>query len=218
MHYREFTDEPSEQIALLPFGIDIVAASYLRYGETALFIQSLINQSCHNWKLYLIHDGYDASFYQLKKEFAEDMYRIRLMHTEKRYNDYGHSLRDVGLNVTTAEYVLVTNSDNYYLPSFLSYACLAIGASKPDALIFDMVHGHTNPGGRRQLAHCFFNTVYELDSIDIGAAVVKGSLAREVGFKGRHFAADWQYLSDVRHAAGPAFNITKIPRCLLVHN
>jgi len=208
-----------ERKLILPkFSIDIIAPAYSRYGELDLFVQSIINQRAYNWRLHVIHDGFDQGFYNTYSRFNQDWYRIRFSNTQKRFNDYGHTLRDVGIRHSKGNYILVTNADNYYIPNFLAYINSTIERYSPDIIIFDMIHSHQDPGSRHQLSHCFFPTNYSFENIDIGAAVVKGSIARKVGFNGRHFAADWQYFNDLQKALGPKPLIVKIPRIFLVHN
>jgi hypothetical protein len=68
--------------------------------------------------------------------------------TKTRFNDYGHSLREIGLEKATGEYILITNADNYYSPKTLEFINKAIvnKAQNPDLVMFDMVHSHINPG------------------------------------------------------------------------
>lgn len=217
MKLVEFRDNPSG-LREHSHKIDIVCSAYDRPGQLRVLIQCLLNQEDSNWNLHVIHDGPSASFSHLARTYHNDKPQCKFSSSQERSNDYGHSLRAKGLEQTTADYVLITNDDNYYPPSFLSYVNSAIHSVNPDVILYDMVHGHSFPGGRYQLSNCLFQVYFARESIDIGAAVVRGSLAREAGFHGRDFSADATYFEDIKRAAGPDMLIVKIPRILLYHN
>lgn len=216
MAIRFYYDDPGVPDAC-PHRIDIVCTAYRRPGALRLFVQSLLNQEAANWRLQVIHDGPDQAFDDLAASFRE-VEAAQFWSSERRFNDHGHSLRAMGLERTSGDYVLITNDDNYYLPSLLRYVNGAIAAFDPDIVLWDMIHGHHFPGGRFQLAHTFFETCLEVGGVDMGCAVVRGDLARRVGFNGREFAADARYFQELRLAMGPSLRVVKIPRVLFVHN
>ena len=74
--------------------------------------------------------------------------RIEYLTTEKRFNDYGHSLRDMGLKNIKGEYVLLTNADNYFIPKTIEFINEIFIEHQPEVVIFDMIHSHKRPGGR----------------------------------------------------------------------
>ncbi len=78
--------------------IDVVAVAFDRLNEIKVFVQSWINQTEKNWKLTIIHDGHNSDFMSLMQSYHKiDPNRITFYCTEKRFNDYGHSLREIGL-------------------------------------------------------------------------------------------------------------------------
>lgn len=216
MQIQFYTAEPAVSDAWR-HRIDVVCSAYRRPGPLRVFVQALLNQEADNWRLQVIHDGPDPDF-----DLLADSYRgveaAQFWSSEQRFNDHGHSLRALGLQRTAGDYVLITNDDNYYLPSFLRYVNGAIAAAAPDIVLVDMIHGHAFPGGRLQLAHTLFETCLQPGGIDMGCAVVRGDLARQVGFNGREFAADARYFQEVARARGRDLRVVKIPRVLFVHN
>lgn len=53
----------------------------------------------------------------------------------------------------------------------------------------------------------------------MGAAVVRGDIARRVGFRGRELEADGHYFRDIQNSAThDGLLVVKIPRVLFVHN
>ena len=205
--------------------VHVIAVAYKRYGELRVFVQSWLNQSDRNWILTVIHDGHDDEFVQIMKYFtALEPDKIDYKCTDIRFNDYGHSLREIGLHSARGDYVLLTNADNYYIPKaleFINDALLEHKSSKVDVVMFDMVHSHTNPGMRKLPAYSFFEVSYERAQIDMGAAIVATDLAKKAGFSDKSFAADAAYFESVaskKNAGGEKLYIIKIPSVLLVHN
>jgi hypothetical protein len=54
--------------------------------------------------------------------------------TKKRFNDYGHSLRDLGIKEAKGDYLLFFNPDNILYPEALEYIDKTIGRT---SMIFD---------------------------------------------------------------------------------
>ncbi|MFM6992765.1 MAG: glycosyltransferase [Rhodoferax sp.] len=69
-------------------------------------------QSYPLWELLIYHDG-PVSNHELK-QFVERLgdKRIKFIATEKRFNDWGHSLRQLGIEIARGDYIFNTNSDN----------------------------------------------------------------------------------------------------------
>ncbi len=198
---------------------EVIAVAYQRYGALKVFVQSWINQTADNWRLRVIHDGADAEFVRIMSEFsAQAAGRIQFSATDRRFNDYGHSLRHRGLQDAEGDYVLLTNADNYYVPRCVEYLTDAARDSAADVLLFDMIHSHDRPGGRPVPAYSYFPTQYSRLNIDIGAALVRSDLARAAGFQDRTHDGDASYFEGVARAKGGAISICKISRVLLVHN
>jgi glycosyltransferase involved in cell wall biosynthesis len=200
--------------------ITIVCVSYKRYKNIPILIHSFLAQTLQNFKLLVIHDGPDAEMDTLLRPYKEkhpDIFDYRF--TDTRFNDYGHSLRDIGIKLADTEYILLTNDDNYYCPKFLEYMFLPIQneSPPPDIVFCDMIHSHNNPGDRQQLPYNFFETQPAKNSIDIGCFIVRTDLAEAVGFRDKGFAGDATYFEDVAQAAGEP-KIIKIPMVLFVHN
>ncbi|PTM99688.1 glycosyl transferase family 2 [Rhodovulum imhoffii] len=204
--------------------IHVIAVAYQRYGELKIFVQSWINQTQANWKLTVIHDGYDEKFIKIMGDFRNICPdKIDFKCTETRYNDWGHSLREIGLKEAEGDYVLLTNADNYYIPKAVELIndSLRKAGNDADVVIFNMIHSHSRPGGRNLPSYSFFDVIYKKRSIDMGAAVVSTELAVAAGFKSRTHSADGDYfreVSRIKRDSGKELRIIKIPSVLFVHN
>ena len=214
------------------YTVSVIAVAYQRLGELKVFVQSWINQTEKNWTLTVIHDGENEEFSHIMKEFQNDHpSRISFQCTNTRFNDYGHSLREIGLKGAGGDYILITNADNYYVPKTLSFLNAALcpendvlsqaNFEKPDVVMFDMVHSHQNPGTRVALSYSYFPVSYKRNEIDMGAAIVERKLAQRAGFIDKSYAADASYFEKIlseKIKLGTKLLIFKIPRVLLVHN
>lgn len=80
------------------------------------FIDSLNEQTFKDFEVIIMHDGpvtnsiKDIKFHRLDLEFVS---------TDRRYNDWGHSLRTLGMQRAKGEFFLNTNTDNVYLSDAL---------------------------------------------------------------------------------------------------
>jgi hypothetical protein len=200
--------------------IHIIAVAYKRIGELKVFVQSVLNQTSNHWELTIIHDGPCKEFQHAMEAFQNEAGdKIEYFTTDLRYNDYGHSLREIGLKNIKCDYVLLTNADNYLIPKAIEYLTSALEKNPADVVIFDMVHRHDRPGGRPLPPYSFFQTRFQRYSIDMGAAIVKRHLAEKAGFRDKSFAGDATYFEDVVRAAGEkTISIHKVSSILFVHN
>ena len=196
--------------------IDVFAVAYERTNEMRVFVQSWINQSADNWRLTVIHDGPSTEFEKAMQPLAKQMpEKIKYFCTESRFNDYGHSLRQIGIEQATGDYLLLTNADNYFIPRAVEILNVATG--QPDVILFDMVHSHNRPGGRDLPAYSYFETSFRRNSIDISAAIVKTDKAKKVGFRDKGYAGDASYFEDIL-LDDPRLLVVKLPHILFVHN
>jgi len=209
-------------MAAAPVGaplIEVVCVAYRRPGPLKVLVRSFLEQTAKNWKLTVWHDGPDAEFERLLRGFAgEDPARIAWRCTPERHNDWGHTLRDLGLRESTGDFILLTNDDNYYVPRTVEFLTRTIRQDVPDVVLFDMVHSYDQPGGVQQPAYNVFETEFAAYRIDIGTAIVRGELARAAGFRDRSQNGDQTYFEDVFRAKGDGLRVAKLHKVLFVHN
>jgi len=204
----------------MPPKIHVIAVAFKKLDELKVFVQSWINQTKDNWTLTVIHDGPDEEFSLIMRGY-KDKYpaRIEYLCTKKRFNDYGHSLREIGLKNIQGEYVLLTNADNYFIPKTIEFINEVFIEHQPEVIIFDMIHSYDRPGGRNLPAYSFFETKLERFSIDISSAIVKANLAEKAGFRDKTRDGDASYFEDIIKLKFPdRLFFVKIKRVLFVHN
>lgn len=92
----------------------------------------LAAQSFRNFEVILLHDG------PKRQPFTEDANLsgvpvTKTIITDRRYNDWGHSLRDIGIHEASGDYIIHFNPDNVLYPHALS--CLDKSLRAPYPLV-----------------------------------------------------------------------------------
>ena len=194
------------------FTLDIVAVTYGQTDVLKCFINSIKSQTNNNWRLFLVHDGKNE---ELRLDLEKNGYlsnNVIFVEYPERTMNYGHILRKWSLeNLVTNEYVLLTNGDNYYVPSMVN----EVLSKNEDFIYFDLVHSHENISNHNKSSYGYMKTMLSISNIDMGCVVVKSNIAKSVGFNSTSYAADWDYFNDILKT-NPS--IVKIDKILFVHN
>ncbi len=203
--------------------LGIIAVTYGDFFKDS-FLESINEQTCKDFDLHIYHDGPDighieSDLLQWNHLFATNNY---WHNTEERKNQYGHNLRDLGIQEQAGkyDYLLITNCDNYYCPKFVEYMLEATHSNpfpNPDVIYCDMIHSHNRGDSSSGSDYGFFNTNFVHSMCDIGAFIVKSSLAKVVGFKHRDHDADGEFIKELRMFP-ETFTEVKVNKVLFVHN
>lgn len=206
------------RLVMNPSELTIICVSYRRYKEIPVLIHSFLAQTVQNFKLIVLHDGYDKEMYHLLSEFKErNPGVVDFLFSDERYDDWGHTLRDIGIKMVDTEYLLITNDDNYYCPVFIENMFAAIKSYQADIVLCDMIHSHNQPGGRQQHPYSLFQTAPQRCSIDIGCFIVRTELAKHAGFRDKGHDGDATYFEDLINLKEDV-RISKVNQVLFVHN
>lgn len=198
--------------------LTIICVAYKRYKNIPIIVHAFLAQTLQNFRLIVLHDGYDQEMDKILGELKNrNSGVIDYYFSEERYNDYGHTLRDVGIRMADTEYLLITNDDNYYCPVFVENMLSALHAHNADIALCDMIHSHNQPGGRPQPAYALFETAPQRCSIDIGCFIARTELAKKVGFRDKSHDGDATYFEDLI-AVKSDVRIAKVNQVLFVHN
>ena len=207
--------------------IDIVAVTYHQDETMKCFINSLKSQTNPNWSLYIIHDGEDDFFHEMKKYLEDNGYlNDKIVYDckpQKADNPWGHESRDFGIEKyiesTDDRFLIHTNVDNYFTPMMIEFILETLeDAPQCNFMYWDCVHSHDNyfldpPGKyghlRSQLQEC---------GIDMSCVAVKNSIAKANGFKYNSKNADWYYFSDILQQIDVSNTVVKLNKILYVHN
>jgi len=147
------------------------------------------------------------------EKYINQGFPIQYIETDKRYNDFGHSLRAIGLDKSTGYYTNFQNADNYLVPVFVELMVGAANNGNMDVSYCDILHNYPINGE----GYNVLESVFRISSIDMANFIVKTDLAKKVGFNHRSFAADGLFVEDIK-TAKPDLKLRKLMRCLIVHN
>lgn len=186
--------------------VDFIIPTYDRIHPLKSMLASLICQNDENWTATVVIDSPIKSQIEDIIESFHDV-RITKINLEKRYNDWGHTPREVGKQKSNAKYVIMTGDDNYYTPNFVKELKNAI-KTNPGIVYWDMVHSHTN--------YSYFKCSPSINHIDMGAFATRADLAKQIKLK-TTFAADGDFIEEFKKRF-PREKMIKIEQVLFIHN
>lgn len=191
--------------------IEFIIPTYSRVNHLITLISSLMAQSNPNWKAHIVADCPPEDIQNKIKgvvDFFNDK-RIKLTILPERYNDWGHTPRQYGVNKSTEEWVIMTGEDNYYVPEFVN--SMLVEGKNQHFVYCDMVHNWINQ------EYIPIKTKLNLGHIDIGAFMVKTNLAQKIKLRVNEEWADWYFVEEFVNKFKYA-NIKKVNKVLYVHN
>jgi hypothetical protein len=174
-------------------------------------VSSILAQTNQNWNIHIVGDNIPEPNLQRLKSFLNVINddRIKLTNLPDRYNDWGHTPRNIGLGLATSEWVIMTGEDNYYCPEFVD---LMLQGSNGQHLVYcNMVHNWVNK------EYVPIKTKLELGFIDIGCFMVKTNMGNKIKLNTKEEWADWYYVQEFMNKYKHA-KINKVNKVLYVHN
>jgi glycosyltransferase involved in cell wall biosynthesis len=191
--------------------IEFIIPTFNRVNHLITMVGSLMAQSNPNWKAHIVADYPDDDIVEQIKTmitFFNDE-RIRLTVLDKRYNDWGHTPRQYGLDNATEEWVVMTGEDNYYVPEFVN---IMLGESQHQHFVYcDMVHNWINN------EYVPLMSKLQLGRIDIGSFMVKTNMGKKIKLRLDQEWADWYFVEEFMKKFTAA-KMKKVNRLLYVHN
>jgi hypothetical protein len=189
--------------------VEFIIPNYDRVDPLRAMLASLVAQTDKDWKATVVLDyPEDKDYFGMTADLInlpDD--RISYICTDKRYNDWGHTPREIGKQQSEADYIIMTGDDNYYTPNFVSLLRTAT-LYKPGMVYWDMIHSHYD--------YQLFKTKLGNGQIDMGAFATRRDLAQQIKL-GKEYDADGRFVSDYLKTFPKEQNI-KINKCLFVHN
>jgi glycosyltransferase involved in cell wall biosynthesis len=190
-----------------------IITCYKRYNNIQCLIYSLLSQTYDNFEVILIHDGYDAKHDEIIKPYLNDT-RFKCIYTEQRYDDWGMTLRNKGLEFATGEWIINTNDDNYYVPVYLEELKKVID-NKPECnfVYYDCVLNHHNIINHNKKDYGLLRPELKHSYIDMGQFTVKRDIITKYRFQSVA-PADGVLIEEMKHELKPEY----IDKILFVHN
>jgi hypothetical protein len=188
--------------------VDFIVPTHYRINELRLMLSSLKAQQCDEWiATVMIDNVYCKEIEQLVHSFCDD--RIRYFYMDKRYDDWGHTPRQIGKQLSKCKYVIMTGDDNYYTPNTVSeIKNIADDYGDPEFIYWNMIHSHYN--------YAFFDCRVAFNHIDMGAFATRNDIAKSIKLS-TIYAADGVFVDDINRLYSNAKKI-KIDKVLFVHN
>lgn len=186
--------------------LSFVSVAYQRPLLLRSLISCILAQSFKDFELLIIHDGPDGaeSSEAVAKSFGDS--RVRFHVTDHRFNDYGHSLREMSTAMCQGEFVGHTNDDNYYVPCYFERMMPPLLSNHADFVYCDMIHSHFN--------YAIFPTTPKQCAIDAGGWIARKSNLPEKWLD-KGWCGDGYYVEQIlKTGARPV----KVPGVLFVHN
>ena len=116
---RPQATRPPKFTIIIPHYQGVIDPKTFRRG-----VDSLLGQTCQDFEILCYHDG------PLLEPQTDT--KVSIHPTPRRFNDWGHSLRDIGINQANGEYILFFNPDNVMYPNLLE----TLSQGTKDILVF----------------------------------------------------------------------------------
>ena len=194
----------------------IVIPTYRGGYKLEVIINCLLAQTCQNFHMSVISDGYEEETYkQMQKYF--DLSNFSYFSTNVRYNNYGHTPRELGMLSSDCKFTIMTGFDNYYVPIFVERFEQACNSAGNVGFVFcDFVLDHIRDSRRYNK---YVDSKLEVNYIDIGNFAAETQLIKQAGIKINEYAADWHLVNDIiPMLKNMEKTIVKIPQTLYIHN
>ncbi len=166
-------------------------------------LNSLIVQTSNCWKAHVVFDGhysYDPTLWT--------NYPITFSEIPGPNNDVGHTAREIGKNAATAEWIVLTGEDNYYVPIFVQEF---VETMKPgiNFVYCDMLHNSFN--------YEYFTSYPAIEKIDIGNFATRVEFAKQIQLQ-KVYGADGIFAVEYVSKFCKDENIKHISKALYIHN
>jgi hypothetical protein len=164
--------------------VEFVIPTFDRIDSLRSILSSLLCQTDSDWSAHvIIDDTENKEIMDLVKSMNSD--KIYCSTLNKRYNDHGHTPRNYGKNKSTADYIIMTGDDNYYVPTFVSELKKAT-INNPMIVYWDMVHSY--PDYNTKVDYQLWKSILVCNFIDIGAFAIRNDIAKKFDLCGSYWA------------------------------
>lgn len=189
--------------------IEFIIPTYNRPNHLMCTLNSIVSQRSNDWFIHVVADcPPDKTLDKIINYFEGDE-RIKFTILEERYNDWGHTPRNYGLDNAKEDWVIMTGEDNYYTPVFVDH--FLKNNDKYDFVYCDMIHNWTDS----QYYH--IKCKPQLNHIDIGNFMVRKNKLNGLRLKTKIEQADGLFVEEYLKN-NPGSKINYIEKPLYVHN
>ena len=190
--------------------IDFIIPTYNRPNHLMCIINSIFAQTNPNWTINVVADCPPEGSLDKIMDYFKDSEKIKFTILPQRYNDWGHTPRNIGVEQSVEEWVVMTGEDNYYVPIFVD-EFLSKVTPNSHFIYCDMVHNWV-----KQTYKCISSRP-QYGLIDIGNFMTRTKFAKEVKLNITKMAADAIFVADYLKKY-PQGEVIHIEKALYVHN
>jgi len=194
--------------------LKIISVTFGHTTELEISVGCFLLQTNPNWELHVVHDGPAPELVKKIMNRYRDDNRIHFTCSVNRNGKYGHPNRRTELEQLKGsdnDFVLITNSDNYYVTEFVEQMLSASEMGNIGIVMCDTLHSHLHYGYHS-------SQLYE-GGVDMGAFIVRFDIAKKVGFNHTHFSADGAYAVECgEECVKQGLRVAYIPKALFIHN
>lgn len=97
--------------------ISIILCTFNRAKYLVNCVESVINQTHHNWELLVVDDGSEDGTFTIINEYLLKYSNIRYLKHQNRKSPYA---KNVGIQACFGKYITFIDSDDTYLPNHLT--------------------------------------------------------------------------------------------------
>ena len=190
--------------------IEFIIPTYNRPDFLMCTINSILAQRSDQWKIHVVADcPPEGTLDKIMKYFEGDE-RIVFTILPERYNDWGHTPRNYGMQHATEDWVIMTGEDNYYMPVFVDHFLNSV-TPQSHFVFCNMVHNWTD--------HQYYAIDCEPSwgKIDIGNFMVKRENGQRMRLDVKNEQADGEFVEKYLKKF-PEGEVIKINKILYVHN
>ena len=192
--------------------LHVIATAFRRPEELKILILSFRTQTFDNWNLRIIHDGPPPEGIEEWVQKLEDP-RVEFDSTKVINGFWGHPNRQMLLQETKGDpddYVLITNDDNYYVPTFVE-KFMVMCNPRVGMVFCNTLHNYFD--------YTVLQTRVKVGAIDMGSFIVKLDLAQQVGFNHTVEVADGIYAEECAiECQKRNLMVIGLPKTYFVHN
>lgn len=195
--------------------IEFIIPTYNRTDHLLTLLGSLKSQNNPNWTAHVIADHPEPDVIVKINNiisFLNDD-RIKLTILDQRYNDWGHTPRNIGLDQSTGEWIVMSGEDNYYVPTFVDNFLTESRLKNTDFIFCSFLYNQA------QLGDTYYpvKAKLELQQIDIGCYSFKRNKLGNIRLRTDISEADYYFMLDYLSQEDD-MTATYIDEILYVHN
>lgn len=190
--------------------IEFIIPTYQRTDHLMCIINSIYAQRSDRWKIHVVADCPPPGQLDKVMKYFEGDDRIKFTILSERYNDWGHTPRNYGLQSATEEWVVMTGEDNYYTPVFVDHF-LEQATDTTNFIYCDMIHNWTN------FQYVYVQSAPKYGRIDIGNFATRTLYAKQLKLNVEIVHADYLFVEEYLNKFKTG-KIKYIPKPLYIHN